>query len=147
MARNDCCLHFWVGLMAFLQITAGVFRIIQGLMLIGKVDSETLCIFFLFAVVSLVSGSLLAHGAHKKKPKLVFAHIVITVICMVLSVIGLLIIVFFVDGYTGDSLAILAGAYVVVLFILVGLECAVYNFYTNLKSELQDEDTQMTYKV
>ena len=66
---------------------------------------------------------------------------------MVLSVIGLLIIVFFVDGYTGDSLAILAGAYVVVLFILVGLECAVYNFYTNLKSELQDEDTQMIYKV
>ena len=36
-------------------------------MLIGNVDSETLCIFFLFAVVSLVSGSLLAHGAHKVK--------------------------------------------------------------------------------
>ncbi|XP_063919311.1 uncharacterized protein LOC135134513 [Zophobas morio] len=147
MARNDCCLHFWVGLMAFLQITAGVFRIIQGFMLIGEVNSVTLWISFVFAVVSLVSGSLLAHGAHKKKPKLVFAHIVITVTCIVLSVISLLIIDFFMYAYTGDSRGILAGAYVVVIVILLGWECAVYNFYTNLKSELQDEDTQVTYKV
>ena len=47
--------------------TAGVFSIIQGFILIGEVNSVTLWISFVFAVVSLVSGSLLAHGAHKVK--------------------------------------------------------------------------------
>ena len=78
MGRNNCFLHFCVGLVAFLLVVSNylkvyrlsqsvkldeVWRIIQGFTIVGGSSATSLCFQFFTALVHLVHSSLLAYGA------------------------------------------------------------------------------------
>ena len=80
----------------------------------------------------------------KEKPKLVFAHLVITISCLSLATIGVLFIICFMD--LSDGTGVIVG-YVAAISIFFGLERIVYDFYKDLKSEPQGMNTHATSEV
>ncbi|XP_063919100.1 uncharacterized protein LOC135134345 [Zophobas morio] len=141
---NKCALHFCVGFMAFILITTGMIRVFQVITAGDEVGGSFVWFYFIMGFVHLVSGLLLAYGAAKEKPKLVFAHLVITISCLGLATIGVLFIICFMNLSNGTGIVV---GYVAAICIFFGLERAVYEFYKELKSEPQEVDAHTTSEV
>ncbi|KAJ3657685.1 hypothetical protein Zmor_009474 [Zophobas morio] len=136
MRKNNCCVNFCVGMVIFLDIVGGLVKFIETLINATKMEGGEIAVQLVASFILLVSGIFLLIGAIKRKPKFVYAHIVIMVTCLILAVIGFVIMIFILASSPNGAvlMLILAGVYI----LRAGLEYTVYMFYKNMKHELVD---------